>query len=470
MLLNNNAVIKAKPLQFSHQLQPEALFEHFAHQPWAMWLDSCQSEHVDSRYDIIVWQPEITLTTTGKNTCVDYLSEKRSENSIDDPLTILQRVQQTFYQNIEIQASELPFMTGAVGHFSYDLSRRFEKIPSQADQDIHLPEMAVGIYSHAVIYDNKKQQYWLIADENQLDEIENHLNNMIREGIAVPLEPFKLLQTWQANMSAQQYQEKFTKIQQYLLSGDCYQINLTQRFSSHYQGEEFQAYKVLRNANQAPFSAFICLADYRILSISPERFLQVNQNKVQSKPIKGTKPRSLDSAQDNELAKALQHSEKDKAENLMIVDLLRNDISKVCLPGSVKVPTLFAVESFPAVHHLVSTVVGELENQFDATDLLRGSFPGGSITGAPKISAMEIIDELEPQRRSIYCGSIGYISACGNMDTSITIRTLICDKTREQNTIHCWAGGGIVADSNVDAEYQETYDKVNKILPVLAKL
>jgi para-aminobenzoate synthetase component I len=470
LLLNNNAIIKAKPLHFSHTLQPEALFEHFAHQPWAMWLDSCQSDHVDSRYDIIVWQPEITVTTTGNNTLVDYISEQRSDNSTDNPLTILQGVQQAFYQNIEIQVTALPFMTGAVGYFSYDLSRRFEGIPNQADKDINLPEMAVGIYSKAIIYDKETQQYSLIADENQLDEIESDLHELIRESISISAEPFKLIQQWQANMSAQQYQDKFAKIQQYLLSGDCYQINLTQRFSSQYLGEEFQAYKVLRDANQAPFSAFIRLADYSILSISPERFLRVSQKTVQSKPIKGTMPRSSDLKQDKALATALQHSEKDKAENLMIVDLLRNDISKVCLPGSVKVPSLFAVESFPAVHHLVSTVIGELESQFDATDLLKGAFPGGSITGAPKIRAMEIIDELEPQRRSIYCGSIGYISACGNMDTSITIRTLICDKTREQNSIHCWAGGGIVADSNVDAEYQESYDKVNKILPVLANL
>ncbi|MDO6445737.1 aminodeoxychorismate synthase component I [Colwellia sp. 1_MG-2023] len=470
MLLNNNAVIKAKPLHFSHTLQPQALFEQFAHQPWAMWLDSCHSEHVDSRYDIIVWQPEITVTTINNNTIVDYISEQRLENSSDDPVTILQAVQQAFYQKVEIQVTELPFMTGAVGYFSYDLSRRFEQLPCQADKDINLPEMAVGIYSQAIIYDNKTQQYSLIADENQLDEIENYLHALISEKHSRSVESFKLVQQWQGNMSAEQYQEKFAKIQQYLLSGDCYQINLTQRFSAHYQGEEYQAYKVLREANQAPFSAFIRLADYSILSISPERFLRVNQNTVQSKPIKGTKPRSSNKAQDHALATALQHSEKDKAENLMIVDLLRNDISKVCLPGTVKVPTLFAVESFPAVHHLVSTVTGELESQFDALDLLREAFPGGSITGAPKIRAMEIIDELEPQRRSIYCGSIGYISACGNMDTSITIRTLVCDKSGEKNTLHCWAGGGIVADSNVDAEYQESYDKVNKILPVLAKL
>lgn len=460
-------MITAKPLHFSHKLQPEAVFEHFSNQNWAMWLDSCQSDHIDSRYDVMVWQPEITLTTQGENTIVDYISAQRSETSPEDPLLLLQSVQNEFFKNIEIQTSDLPFLTGAVGYFSYDLGRRFEQLPSTAIKDINIPEMAVGIYSHALIYDKKVQQYYLISSDEKRNMLEQSLYSLTnKKPQATPL-PFKLTTDWQANMTKQQYQQKFEKIQQYLLSGDCYQINLTQRFTAHYQGKEFQAYQALRNANQAPFSAFIRLENCSMLSISPERFLRVTENTVQSKPIKGTKARSSDKACDDANAIALKNSEKDKAENLMIVDLLRNDISKVCAPGSVKVPTLFEIESFPAVHHLVSTVEGELENQFDATDLLRASFPGGSITGAPKIRAMEIIDELEPQRRSIYCGSIGYISACGNMDTSITIRTLICDSSNNQKTVHCWAGGGIVADSNVDAEYQESFDKVNKILPTL---
>ena len=254
---------------------------------------------------------------------------------------------------------------------------------------------------------------------------------------------------------------------------------LAQRFSATYQGDEFEAYLALREANKAPFSAFIRLESATILSVSPERFLQLSQEKVQSKPIKGTMPRSSDKVQDAKNAEILKHSTKDNAENLMIVDLLRNDISRSCQAGSVKVPELFAIESFPAVHHLVSTVEGTLSEDKDATDLLRGAFPGGSITGAPKIRAMEIIEELEPHRRSVYCGSIGYLSNCGNMDTSITIRTLICqqgDKSNKQpakpntNSIHCWAGGGLVADSTAPSEYQETFDKVNCILPVLSKL
>jgi len=202
------------------------------------------------------------------------------------------------------------------------------------------------------------------------------------------------------------------------------------------------------------------------LSISPERFIRSSEGKIEAKPIKGTRPRGATPQQDQQLIEQLSHSEKDQAENLMIVDLLRNDIGKGAKPGSVNVPHLFKIESFPGVHHLVSTVQAQLADDHSVFDLLRGAFPGGSITGAPKIRAMNIIDQLEPQRRAIYCGSIGYISADNKMDTNITIRTLLC----LNNIIYCWAGGGIVADSDVDDEYQECFDKVAKILPVLAKL
>ncbi|HSG53480.1 MAG TPA: aminodeoxychorismate synthase component I, partial [Rheinheimera sp.] len=275
---------------------------------------------------------------------------------------------------------------------------------------------------------------------------------------------FALNGNWQANMDKAGYTERFNQVQQYLLSGDCYQINLTQRFSAPYQGDEWRAYRMLRDKNAAPFSAFIRLPQGAVLSISPERFLQLHSGLVETKPIKGTRPRGLCPMTDAVEAETLRNSAKDRAENVMIVDLLRNDLGKVCSPGSVEVPALFAIESFPAVHHLVSTVTGKLSSEYSASDLLRGAFPGGSITGAPKVRAMEIIEQLEPQRRSVYCGAIGYINSNGDMDTNIAIRTLICS----EGQIHCQAGGGIVADSEVNSEYQETLDKVNKILPVLA--
>ena len=442
-------------------LAPKDLFSAFANECWAIWLDSGDSDHIDSRYDIIAWQPDATLVTIEQETTITDLKTTSVEQSFDDPIKLLQDKLDTCFSLYSIQQSDLPFSGGALGYFSYDLGRRFEVIPTLANKDIDIPEMVQGIYSKAIIFDNKKQQYYLVCPTPERSALEAKLHQLVSS--VYQFNRFELSGDWQANITKEQYQRKFAKIQQYLTNGDCYQINLTQRFSTTFTGDEFQAYLTLRQANKAPFSAFMRCDNFAVLSVSPERFVQVKNKQVETKPIKGTLPRSSNLQQDKMLAEQLQSSVKDRAENLMIVDLLRNDLSKACIAGSVKVPKLFDVESFPAVHHLVSTIVGKLKPDHQASDLLRGAFPGGSITGAPKIRAMEIIDELEPQRRSLYCGSIGYLSACGNMDTSITIRTLVC----EQNKIHCWAGGGIVADSDVDAEYQESLDKVNKILPIL---
>lgn len=483
---NKRINITAEILALPKYSKTSSLFSHFANEPWAIWLDSCQSSHVDSRFDIIVWQPLATLTTIGTETTINYFdantshsamahSEKtHNEVSHDDPLALLKKVQQDLLGEQSKLHSHLPFLGGALGYFAYDLGRRFEKLPIKATQDINLPDMAMGIYQQAIIFDNQEQLFYLICPEENRRNLEQTLFKLTST-VNNDSKSFSLTSAWLANMNKNSYVEKFHKVQDYLLSGDCYQINLAQRFSCQYQGDEFEAYLALRNKNKAPFSAFIRLKNSAILSVSPERFLQLREGKVQSKPIKGTMSRNKDVEQDKRDAILLKNSIKDRAENLMIVDLLRNDISKVCEPGSVKVPKLFDIESFPAVHHLVSTVEGALDKNKNATDLLRGAFPGGSITGAPKIRAMEIIEELEPHRRSIYCGSIGYISQCGTMDTSITIRTLVCQKTNHSdaavnNTIHCWAGGGLVADSTADSEYQETFDKVSCILPVLSEL
>jgi len=471
-------VISAKELPLKIGTTAESIFKHFAQQPWAMWLDSCNSAHVDSRFDILVWQPLVTLTTHGDRTKICFVDCDGTETSTEDPLLLLKELQANLFNKPNSTHEFLPFLGGALGYFAYDLGRQFEQLPSLAEQDISLPEMAVGLYDRAIIYDKSSARFYLVCPDTERYQLEASLRNSAELASDVTTDTFQLNTTWQANMDKASYVRKFNQVQEYLLSGDCYQINLAQRFSASYQGDEFEAYLALRAANQAPFSAFIRLDDAAILSVSPERFLQLSQGKVQSKPIKGTMPRSTDKVQDAKNAEILRHSTKDNAENLMIVDLLRNDISRSCQAGTVKVPELFAIESFPAVHHLVSTVEGLLSKDKDATDLLRGAFPGGSITGAPKIRAMEIIEELEPHRRSVYCGSIGYLSNCGTMDTSITIRTLITQHSgkpkagtmNNNKIIHCWAGGGLVADSTALSEYQETFDKVNCILPVLSKL
>jgi para-aminobenzoate synthetase component 1 len=264
-------------------------------------------------------------------------------------------------------------------------------------------------------------------------------------------------------MSRERYGRAFRRLQGYIRDGDCYQVNLAQRFAAAATGDPWLAYQALRIMNPAPFSAYLSTPYAHVLSASPERFLAVERTRVETRPIKGTRPRAGHPRLDAHLIEELRASEKDRAENVMIVDLLRNDLSKNCALGSVRVPKLFDVESFATVHHLVSTVTGELRPDRDAIDLLRGCFPGGSVTGAPKLRAMQIIEELEAQRRGVYCGAIGYIGFDGNMDTSIAIRTLV----HSHGTIRFWAGGGIVADSMPDDEYQETFDKAAAMLKLL---
>ncbi|MCW2484931.1 aminodeoxychorismate synthase component 1 [Candidatus Symbiopectobacterium sp. NZEC127] len=440
--------------------QPDALlrlFAPFADQPWAMLLHSGFADHQHNRFDIMVADPVTTLTTRGDETLITRADG--TQCSTQDPFLLVR--QEMARAGISAHAHpDMPFQGGALGLFGYDLGRRVETLPSRAQQDIHLADMAVGIYDWALIADHQRQTLTLLTYENHAAR----LAWLFAPPDTATHDDFQLTTPWQSNMTREAYGTRFQRIQAYLRAGDCYQVNLAQRFSAGYRGDEWQAFLSLSGANRAPFSAFIRLPEHCVISVSPERFLQLHNQRIETRPIKGTLPRAADPQEDARRATALAASQKDRAENLMIVDLLRNDIGRVAVPGSVRVPELFHVEAFPAVHHLVSTIEARLPESSHATDLLRACFPGGSITGAPKIRAMEIIEELEPHRRNAYCGSIGYISVCGTMDTSITIRTLIA----EQGQLHCWAGGGIVADSQEQAEYQETLDKLGRILPQLS--
>jgi len=462
---------------------PENLLAYFAlvaDLPYAMLLDSAAPGHINSRYDVLVCEPIATLEAFGKH-CV-WQHDGQQHQAVQDPFTQLKIIQNELLPEVPAEDCDLPFYGGAVGYVGYDAGRTIEPLPEQAAYDIHLPDLAFGLYAWGLVLDKLQQQLWYVDCRGHAEQgwqAQQHwfakLNDATRlsaqmdqqpELTGKAITPFVLCSEWQANLTKAEYFGKFEQIQQYLQSGDCYQINLAQRFSARYQGDEWQAYLALRDSNAAPFSAFLRLPQGAVLSISPERFLELKQRQVETKPIKGTKPRFADPMLDQQSADALQLSPKDRAENVMIVDLLRNDLGKVCKAGSVKVPALFRVESFPAVHHLVSTIVGELAADYQAADLLRAAFPGGSITGAPKIRAMQIIEELEPCRRSVYCGAIGYISQHGHMDTNIAIRTLVCANQQ----IYCWAGGGIVADSDAVDEYQETFHKVARILPRLSSL
>ncbi|QWZ95778.1 aminodeoxychorismate synthase component I [Aeromonas sp. FDAARGOS 1411] len=445
-----------------HSAELHQLFARLQHQPWAMLLESAGPLGTDNGFDIITADPLATLETRGEVTTLRIGANISKHH--EDPLALLAHTQQQLLGELDLCATHLPFIGGALGLFGYDLGRRFERLPVQAAADIAVPDMAVGIYDWALLR-NVATGDWQLVHWGDKAGLANR-RAWLEQQQANPAPSFALQGSWQSNMSRAEYGEKFARIQEYLAAGDCYQINLTQRFSTPYQGDEWQAYCLLATANKAPFSAFIRLPESALLSLSPERFLLLDGRHIETKPIKGTRPRHPDPAIDRQVAQELAQADKDRSENLMIVDLLRNDIGRVSRPGSVSVPHLFAVESFPAVHHLVSTIHGELDARWQGVDLLRACFPGGSITGAPKIRAMEIIEELEPQRRNAYCGSIGYLSQHGRMDTSICIRTLIAEAGR----LHCWAGGGIIADSDADSEYQETYDKVARILPPLSAL
>ncbi|WP_031435647.1 aminodeoxychorismate synthase component I [Methylomarinum vadi] len=433
------------------------LFSPLADKPWSVFLDSGYPKSSQGRFDIIAAGPLCTLVTQGEQTEIRHGGH--CVISREDPFELLKQQLGEKKQSID----HLPFNGGALGYFSYDLARRLEKLPIIAEDAEHIPEMAVGIYSWAVIIDHKRQESWLVGHETQEDDWETLIDQFSLLPAYPELGQFQVLDKPCSNMDKEDYAKAFAKIKHYLKEGDSYQVNLAQRFVSHCSGDPWLAYQQLRKINAAPFSAYINFPEVRVLSSSPERFLKVTDGEVETKPIKGTRPRKLLLDQDRLQISALSASLKDRAENVMIVDLLRNDISKNCRKGSVTVPKLFAVESYATVHHLVSTIKGMLAEGHHALDLLRGCFPGGSITGAPKIRSMEIIEELEPNRRGVYCGAIGYIGFDGNMDTNIAIRTLV----HSDDMIRFWAGGGIVNDSVLEEEYQESFDKAAALLELL---
>ena len=436
-----------------------SLFESIADLPWAVFLDSGRHHAGQSRYDILSAQPYARLVTRGALTEVQA---DGIELSREDPFSLVRR----FLDCGAAEGAGLPFSGGAIGYFGYDLARRIERIPALARDEERMPDMAIGVYDWALVVDHCDHRTWLVGQGRDPETdvkwggLVARFTNPRPESRRVP---FHITSAITSNMTREQYMHAFRRIQRYIRDGDCYQVNFAQRFAAHASGDPWLAYQALRIINPAPFSAYLSTPYAQILSASPERFLKIEGGRVETRPIKGTRPRAGHPRLDAELAEALRGSEKDRAENVMIVDLLRNDLSKNCALGSVRVPKLFDVESFATVHHLVSTVTGELAPGRDALDLLRGCFPGGSITGAPKLRAMEIIEALEPQRRGVYCGAIGYVGFDGNMDLNIAIRTLV----HSRGIVRCWAGGGIVADSRAEDEYQETFDKAAAMLKLL---
>ena len=438
------------------------LFEAIADEPWSVFLDSGRPRSTAGRIDILAARPSVTLVTRGDMTDIRRYDGARPHARLSpiDPFDLLRAALAA-----DGEATGLPFAGGAIGYFGYDLGRRIERLPQLARAAGAPPDMAVGIYDWAVVVDHDQRASWLVGAGRDPRtaagwDARVALFERAAVGMAMPTRrPFHI-GTATCNFTRDGYRQAFARVQRYIAAGDCYQVNLAQGFAAPASGDAWLGYQTLRRLNPAPYSAYLNAPDARVLSSSPERFLEVRRGRVETKPIKGTRPRAAAPEADSALARELRDSLKDRAENLMIVDLLRNDLGKVCEPGSVAVPRLFEVESFATVHHLVSTVTGRLPATTDAIALLRAAFPGGSITGAPKLRAMQIIEELEPDRRGVYCGAIGWLGFNGDMDSNIAIRTL----TLTRDTLHFSAGGGLVADSQVDAEYQECLDKAAALL------
>ncbi len=461
-------------------LDSAALFARVAHQDWSIFLDSGVineqppvTKHAD--FDVLAIKPVTTLTTTGELTVVTQ--QEQTKIISGDPLAILQGVLSDleFDQLAKPEEPVPAYLPGALGYFSYDLARRYETIPELAINDEQLPEMAMGIYDCIVLIDHRAEKTLLITlHDTQNAQQRNDISKQWRQLIELQInqtcsqlgQQFNKLTSSEMleNMSRQDYQHCFDSVRRYIVEGDCYQVNLAKQFSTTVDGDPWQTYYYLREMSPAPYGAYLNFPFAQILSNSPESFIQCRECKVVTSPIKGTRPRNHENAaRDKEIADELFNSAKDRAENLMIVDLMRNDLSASCELGSVTVPKLFSLHSFANVHHLISTITGRLKQDLHSLDLLRRCFPGGSITGAPKIRAMQIIEELEPHRRGLYCGTIAYIGMNGDMESNIAIRTIVV----KDGIARYSAGGGLVIDSDSDEEYQEVVDKAKMMTEAL---
>lgn len=444
---------------------PLKIFSKFTNENGAIFLDSAQLRKDCGRYSFIAVDPFLTLES--KN----GLIKLDGEILFGDPLDVLAQQLQKFSQtNID---GLPPFQGGAAGFLSYDLGRHLENLPQPKIDDMLFPDMALGFYDLVIGFDELEKRAWIFSNgfpELDIDKRELRasqrlsclLNQINHAHELLPIDSCVLNEkNIQSNFTSEKYQKAVNQVIEYILEGDIFEANISQRFRVELPENfsTFNLYQKLRSLNPAPFSAYLNLAETIIVSASPERFLLLENNKVETRPIKGTRPRGKNSQEDELLAKELITSEKDHAENVMIVDLMRNDLSRVCEDHSVKVPQLCGLESYPTVHHLVSIITAKLKQNITAVDLLRATFPGGSITGAPKIRSMEIIAEIEENARGPYCGSIGYFGFNGNMDTSITIRTFAI----KNNIATFQAGGAIVADSDPLAEYEETLAKARAL-------
>lgn len=419
-------------------------------------LDSSKEDKNLSKFSFIGLNPFMTFEARGNNTLIDNVEVTGEPFSVLEELINKYKIQEGIYSNI-------PLISGAIGYISYDVCRMLEDIPDTSKEDFNISDMKFIFYNNIIIFDLHNNKQYITSLNGREEEIDLIIDK-IRDSVKIEESKVDdIRRDFISNFNKTDYKSAITKLKNYIISGDVYIANMTQRFYTESTEDSFEIYKKLRSINKAPFSAYMNFNDFQVISSSPERFLEVNNRKVVTRPIKGTRPRGKTKEEDEKNSLELLNSEKDKAELLMVVDLERNDLSKVCKPHSVKVTELFKLETYATVFHLVSTVEGELKDEVSAIKCIKECFPGGSITGTPKIRAMEIIEELEALKRNIYTGSIGYFDFRGNADFNIAIRTII----KKDSKAYFGVGGGITYDSNEEDEYNETLDKAKALMRVL---
>ncbi len=445
----------------------------FKDQPYSFFLDSGMEPKKLGRYSFIGSDPFLVLKSRGRE--ITLLRGSKKEVRRDNPFDVAGELLSTYA--LDGCPADIPFAGGAVGYFSYDLCHFIERLPTTAVDDLQLPECYLAFYGSAVAVDHLNGKTYLVATgfpepeeakrisraKEALAYLRRILSGARRTDEEPALDYIDEGTVLKANFTHEEYLKAVATAREYICAGDIFQVNLSQRFEADLNVSPYELYQRLRRINPAPFASYLNFEEVSIVSASPERFLEVSGDWVETRPIKGTRPRGKTGVEDRVMAQELLASVKDRAENIMIVDLERNDIGRVCRYGTVRVTELAILETFPTVFHLTSTVVGRLRPDKGRVDLLKATFPGGSITGAPKVRAMEIIDELEPTRRSVYTGSIGYLSFAGGMDLNIVIRTIIV----KDGKAYFQVGGGIVFDSEPEAEYQETLDKGRALVQAL---
>ena len=456
---------------------PLEIFDLFQEKQFSFFLDSGMDFSKLGRYSFIGSDPFMVLCTRGRD--IRVIKDGHETTLRGNPFDTLKYYLDIY--NLEPDGQSLPFIGGAVGYLSYDLCHFIEQLPDTAVDDIQLPECYFGFYDVVLAFDNLEKKAYIIStgfpelEESgriaraveRMDEIENITAQ--RSG-AVSYVPDKSVPVsgnnivLNGNFTHGQYVDAVKKARDYIIAGDIFEVNISQRFATDLFIPPYELYRRLRLINPAPFACYLGFDEATIVSASPERFIRVNGDWVETRPIKGTRPRGKTPEEDGLLAEELLGSSKDRAENMMIVDLERNDLGRVSRFGTVKVTELAILETFPTVFHLTSTIEARLKEDKDRIDLLKATFPGGSITGAPKVRAMEIIDEIEPTKRSVYTGNIGYLSFNGNLDLNIAIRTFIMKGKKAYFQV----GGAVVYDSDPEDEYQETLHKGKALIDALS--